>query len=184
MILPGHIAAAVLCHRHLKIDLRLSLVAGLLPDVVDKILYYGFRIVPSSRVIMHTLWAWLGTTLLLGLVAWLWSLFGKGQIRIPYKGWIPERWPRWAVLPASWFCGYGVHLLCDSPLTGGKLPFLYPFRTYELVSLSVPMGFLFGFDTWPVHTLVVEGLLVAFTLIGEVRRYRAKHHVETSRPAA
>jgi hypothetical protein len=166
MILPGHVAAAVLCHRYLKIDLRLALVAGLLPDVVDKVLYYGLHLVPSSRVIMHTLWAWLGTTLLVGLVAWPWMAL-RGA-----PGGTRGGWRRWVGVLGSWLLGYGAHLLCDSPLTGGNLPFLYPVRGYDFTSPSAPLGFLFGLDDWPLHTLLAEGLLVAFTVVTEIRLRR------------
>ena len=69
MIFPGHLAATVLCHRHLKVAFWPAFWAGLLPDVIDKTLYYVLHLVPGSRVPMHTLWGWLGSTLLLGLAA-------------------------------------------------------------------------------------------------------------------
>ena len=154
MIFPGHVAASVLCHRYLKVDLRVALVAGVLPDVVDKLLYYGLHVVPSSRVPMHTLWAWLGTTLLLAAIAL--------AVRRPSaKAWV------WA-----WFAGYGAHLLCDSPLVGGKLPFLWPWLAYDFSSAHVMLGFLFGLDCWPVTTLMAEAALVALTL-WDTRRHRA-----------
>ena len=143
MIFPGHVAASYLCHRYLKVDLRVALLAGVVPDVVDKLLYYGLHCVPSSRVPMHTLWAWLGTTLLLAAIALV--------VRRPSaKAWA------WA-----WFAGYGAHLLCDSPLVGGKLPFLWPLLYYDFSSPIVPLSFLFGLDHVPVLMLSMESLLVA-----------------------
>jgi hypothetical protein len=167
MILPGHIAAAVLCHRHLKLDLRLALVASLLPDVVDKFLYHVLHAVPGSRVPMHTLLAWLATTALVALCAWAWSAFplplrggrGKGLFILPPSS-----------LSFAWFLAYGAHLLCDSPLFGGDLPFLYPFRAYDFSSPRAPLAFLWGLGEWPIYTLLMEALLVAVTLFLELRR--------------
>ena len=146
MILPGHLAASVLCHRHLKAPLWPTLLAGLMPDVVDKFFYYVLHAVPSSRVPMHTLWAWLGSTLLVGLLA---LLLG----RAPSRAWL------W-----GWFVGYGAHLLCDSPLVGGKLPFLWPLRPYTMGSSSMPLAYLFGAGAWPIWTLTAEFILVGYTL--------------------
>ena len=155
MILPGHVAASVLCHRYLKAELRVALIAGVIPDVVDKLLYHVFRLVPSSRVPMHTLVAWVTSTLLVATVAWL---VPRGQVR------------GWAV---AWLLSYGAHLLCDSPLLGGELPFLYPFWHYDFRSPAVPLSFLFGLDPWPVRMLVAELLLTLFTLYVERERILA-----------
>jgi membrane-bound metal-dependent hydrolase YbcI (DUF457 family) len=152
MIFPGHVAASVLCHRYLKADLRVALVAGVIPDVVDKLLYYGLRLVPSSRLPMHTLWAWLASALLLWATAWL-------IVRPAAR---PIAW--------SWLVGYGAHLLCDSPLVGGKLPFLWPWLAYDFSSAHMPFGFLFGLDRWPLATLIAEAALVALTLWDTRRR--------------
>ncbi len=189
MVLPGHIAAAVLCHRYLKIDLRLALVASLLPDLVDKTLYHVLRWVPGSRVPMHTLLALLATTALVALTAWAWGLFHQRRSlsplswgKDPSESNSPLPWgegqgeglssfiPHPSSLPLSWFLAYGAHLLCDSPLFGGQLPFLYPFRAYDFSSPSVPWGFLWGLDAWPFYTLLMEALLVAVTLFLELRR--------------
>ena len=67
----------------------------------------------------------------------------------------------WAI---AWFISYGAHLLCDSPLVGGKLPFLWPWMSYDFSSTHMPLGFLFGLDRWPITTLVIEAVLVIFTL--------------------
>ena len=174
MILPGHVAASILCHRHLKVDLRVALVAGVIPDVIDKLLYYGPHLVPSSRVPMHTLLAWGVSTLLVALIERLVAALrinegygalpgsGKGRGGVPFP---------WAV---AWGVGYGAHLLCDSPLVGGKIPFLYPFRAYDFTSPVVPLSFLFGMNEWPLHMLIAELLLVIFTAYTEWRRMKAR----------
>ena len=149
MIFPGHIAASVLCGRYLKVDLRVALVAGVIPDVIDKLLYYGLHVVPNSCVPLHTLWAWLGSALLVWAAAWL-------IVR-----------PAAQTIAWSWLVGYGAHLLCDSPLLGGELPFLYPFHYYDFGSPEVPLSFLFGLDIWPIQMLVAELLLSFFTLYVE-----------------
>ena len=157
MIFPGHVSGSVLCHRYLKVDLTVALVAGLAPDVVDKLLYYGLQATPNGRVPMHTLWAWLLSTALVALAGWLWS---RGRC-------VSGHWTRW---PMAWFVAYGAHLLCDSPLLGGKLPFLWPLLPYDTYgSPRMPLGFLFGLDGWPVTTLVAEALLTALTLYLERR---------------
>lgn len=159
MILPGHVAASVLCHRHLKVALWPALVAGVFPDLVDKFLYYVLRVAPSTRVPMHTLWGWLASTLLVTLLAW-----ALARSRARAWGW-------------SWAIGYGAHLLCDSPLVGGQLPFLWPLRAYEMSSASVPLSYLFDGGPWPVWTLTAELLLVLFTLAtsARVRAWAATH---------
>jgi len=129
MIFPGHIAASVLCHRYARVDLRVALVAGITPDVVDKLLHYLLRITPSSRVPMHTLLAWVISTVLVALVAWL-------TRTAPVRDWA-----------VAWFLGYGVHLFCDSPLLGGELPFFYPFRYMTLAAPRCP--FPFSLDSTP-----------------------------------
>ncbi len=48
MIFPGHVAAAVLIHRKFAVDKWVVLAASLAPDVVDKLLYYGLHVTPSS----------------------------------------------------------------------------------------------------------------------------------------
>ena len=155
MIFPGHVAASLLCHRYLKVDLRVALVAGITPDLIDKGLYYGLHLVPNSRVPMHTLLGWSVSTMLVIAIAWT---FYRPLVRA------------WG---AAWFVGYGAHLLCDSPLVGGKLPFLWPWLNYDFTSAHLPLGFLFGLDRWPVTTLVAESVLVIFTLWNE-RRIRTE----------
>lgn len=154
MIFPGHVAACVLCHRYLKTALWPTLIAGLVPDLIDKAACYGLHLSPSSRLPMHTLVAWLASTILVGLL-------GLASSR--------ERARLWLV---SWFVGYGVHLLCDSPLVGGDLPFLWPWRAYSYGGSTAPLSYLFDGSPWPWRTLVAELLLVSYTLASS-RRVRA-----------
>lgn len=152
MILPGHIAAPLLCHRYARVNLPVALAAGLLPDVVDKTLYYGTGLTPSSRLPMHTLWGWLGTTLLVVLV-----------------GLALSRAVAWGY---AWFLSYGAHLLCDSGLVGDDLPLLYPLVEYDLTSAPFPLAYLFDPSTWPWPKLIAEALLVGFTIYIEWRHRR------------
>ena len=59
LILRGHVAASRLCHRYLRADWAAVLWAGLCPDLVDKVLYYGVQAMPGSRAIMHSIVRWL-----------------------------------------------------------------------------------------------------------------------------
>jgi len=192
MILPGHLAASLLCHRHLRVDLRLALVAGVLPDVVDKLAYYVFHLVPSSRLPMHTLLAWLASTAVVALLALALStsLARTRERACPRPR--SSRGPSGAGVRSisSFSLAYAAHLLCDSPLLGGKLPFLWPFRAYHFTSPRLPLGFLFGLDAWPIQMLIAELLLVSLTLYLEWRRARAlsarraaltAHHPEAER---
>ena len=172
MILPGHVACAVLCRRYLRCDLRLALAASLLPDVIDKLLYHVLHITPNSRLPMHTLLAWLASTALVAFIAWL---VGKGW-GLGGRGWGSAIAPNpYTLYLVPWFLAYGLHLLCDSPLAGGDVPFLWPWRAYDFTSPIRPWAFLFGLDDWPVHTLIVESLLVIATIFIE-RRHRARQH--------
>ena len=154
MIFPGHVAASWLCHRQLKLDLRLTLLAGLLPDAVDKVCYHLLHLVPSSRLPMHTLWGWIATTL---LVAWV--------------GYALHRDARWGL---AWGVGFAAHLLCDSPLVGDDLPFLYPLLSYRLPPGSFVLLWSLDLAHWPWPKLIAEALLVALTLITNRHRLSSK----------
>ena len=154
MILPGHIAAPVLCHRYAGANLPVAMVASLLPDVVDKVLHYGAGLSYSSRLPMHTLWGWLGTTLLVVLI-----------------GAVLSRAVAWGY---AWFLSYGVHILCDSGLVGDDVPLLHPFVKYDLESPPFPLAYLFDPATWPWPKLIAEALLVGVTVYLEWRR-RSTH---------
>lgn len=156
------------------------MAAGLTPDVIDKVLYHGLAVVPGSRVPMHTLVAWVSSTALVVSSALIVTLLQRaerpsdashGTFKAPPVRQRHELARRWGI---AWFVGYGAHLLCDSPLVGSKLPFLFPFRQYSFRNPSMPLGFLFGLDRWPVQTLIMEALLVMVTLYLEWRRWRAR----------
>lgn len=152
MIFPGHAATVVLARRYLHVDLYAMLAASFAPDLIDKFLYYVLRATPHSRIPMHSLVGWLGTTALAALLGWLAGV----------------RW-RWAW---AWLVGYGGHLLLDSPVAGGDLPFLYPFHRYtHLTSSKLPFSFLWGLQDWPWHMLIAETLLVAGVAYLEWRRH-------------
>ena len=116
---------------------------------------------------MHTLLAWLSSTLLVGITE---SLLNRNGC-----------W-RWTI---AWFVAYGAHLLCDSLLVWDPLPFLYPFRAYDFLRASdpnerrIPLSFLFGMGEWPVYKLVSELLLTAFAVYTEWRHGRAESHRQT-----
>jgi hypothetical protein len=174
------VAASWLCHRHLKTDLTVTMIAGLTPDVIDKVLYHGLAVVPGSRVPMHTLIAWVASTALVVALALVVAILQRAERPSDVLRGAPQASPtRWRDRPAwrwgaAWTVGYGAHLLCDSPLVGSKLPFLYPFCQYSFRNPSMPLGFLFGLDRWPVQTLIMEALLVTATLYLEWRRWRAR----------
>ena len=63
MILPGHVAAPVLASRYLNIDCRLAVIAGLMPDLVDKPLLYVLHVTQWGRVPAHSLLALGASTL-------------------------------------------------------------------------------------------------------------------------
>jgi membrane-bound metal-dependent hydrolase YbcI (DUF457 family) len=154
MILPGHAATAVLARRYLCVDFYAMLAATFAPDLIDKFLYYAVRVTPHSRIPMHSLLGWLGTTVIVTALGWV---FGK-------RG-------RWGL---TWLLGYGLHLLCDSPVAGGELPFLYPFLSYSDFSASkLPFSFVLGLQDVPWHMLIAETLLVGVTLYLERRRHAA-----------
>jgi|LSQX01.3.fsa_nt_gb hypothetical protein len=166
MILPGHIAAAVLCHRYAAADLPVAMAASLAPDVVDKAVYYGTSLSPSSRLPMHTLWGWFGTTLLVALV-----------------GLVCARAATWTY---AWFLSYGVHLLCDSGLVGDDLPLLYPLVSYELNSPPFPLAYLLDPATWPWPKLIAEAIVVAWAAWivwrQSVRGQGSARHTNVARP--
>jgi hypothetical protein len=152
MIFPGHVAASWLCHRYLKANLPVALLAGVFPDVVDKTLRYVLHLTSYSRVPAHTLWAWMISSLVvLGL------------------GWLRTRTWSWGY---AWALSYAVHLLCDAPFLGGSLPLLYPFVTYS----GSGQGFPFWIwnsppDQWPWRMLIAE-LLVVIVFVISALHYR------------
>ncbi|HQE93179.1 MAG TPA: metal-dependent hydrolase [Anaerolineae bacterium] len=103
MMLAGHLGVSVLAHRYLHADLVPVVVAGVIPDVVDKALCQGWHLMPSGRMWGHTL---LGLAVSTVIVRLLWG-----------------RQSAW-----SWAVGYLGHLVAD---LGGQVPWLYPFVQYD-----------------------------------------------------
>lgn len=110
MILPGHIAISIICHKLFRIDLPTAVAATLVPDAVDKGLAQVLHLAPSGRYAMHCLPGWLVSSLLVG------CLGGK------------RRGYAWAI-------GHLAHFLGDQ----GDIPWWLPFRRYnfdEIVPLD------------------------------------------------
>jgi len=154
VILPGHVAAAVLASRRFGLDLRIAIVAGLAPDLVDKFAFYILHATRWTRVPAHSLTA-------LAVSALVVALIGR---------WRRSDW-RWG---ASWLAGYGAHLLCDMMPGEGTLPWLWPFRSYsDYVSPGLP--WFLGGGPVPWLTLIAEAVLVLVALVSEIRRRRRLH---------
>ena len=102
-MLVGHLGISGLAHRYLKADLVPVVVAGVFPDVVDKLLCQRLRLMPSGRMWGHTL---LGLALSTVIVRMLWG-----------------RQTAW-----GWAVGYLAHLLAD---LNGQVPWLYPLVQYD-----------------------------------------------------
>ena len=102
-MLAGHLGVSVLTYRYLKADLVPVVVAGVIPDVVDKTLCQGLRLFPSGRMWGHTLLGLAVSTVL------VWLFWGR-----------QSAW--------SWAVGYFGHLVGD---IGGQVPWLYPFVQYD-----------------------------------------------------
>ena len=101
MILPGHIALAILGRTLGGVDLPMSIAGTLAPDVVDKSAAHVLAIAPAGRYAMHSLSGWVACTWLVRVVA------GKRRAR-------------------AWAVGHMLHLLGD----GQDVPWLWPFRQY------------------------------------------------------
>ncbi len=154
MILPGHVAAAVLVSRRFGLDLRVAVLAGLVPDLVDKFVFYILHASRWTRVPAHSLLALVVSALGVALAG-----------RQRHGDW------RWGL---SWLGGYSAHLLCDIMPGEGALPWLWPFYSYDdYVSPGIP--WFLGGGPVPWLTLVTEALLVAIALIVETRRKRRLH---------
>ena len=101
MILPGHIALAILGHTMCDIDLPTTVSATLAPDIMDKGASHAMHITPAGRYAMHSLSGWVVCTCLVHLLA------GKRRAR-------------------SWAAGHMLHLLGDR----GDVPWFFPFKQY------------------------------------------------------
>ena len=110
MHIPGHLATALAQHRLLtlsgqtgQVTLTPLLIAGLLPDVVDKAVGYVFCLMPNGRHYAHNIFSLLGLSLVVMLL-----------------------WGRAAGL--AWFVGYLGHLLADS---NSFVPWFFPVKRYQ-----------------------------------------------------
>lgn len=158
MILPGHLASAIIASRLPGVHRPTALAASLFPDLFDKTLHWVFRVTPSDRLWGHTLWSMLGTTLI------TWAV-GKG-LHKPDTG-------------RSWLWGYAVHLAGD---TTAPIPLLYPLSRRGVHMGARMREILHGNRRFPWRVLASEGLLAmaAITLELYARRQRSTergHHV-------
>lgn len=147
MIFPGHVAAPVLASRFADIDRRLTVLAGVMPDLVDKFAYYVLHATHWTRLPAHSPLVFVATSLAVALA---------GRRR---RG----SW-RWG---AAWLVGYGLHLLCDLIPPEGILPWAWPLYSYrEMVSSGRPWFLGGGPVPWP--SLITEIALVAAAVIVEL----------------
>ncbi|MCU0521101.1 MAG: metal-dependent hydrolase [Anaerolineae bacterium] len=131
-MLVGHIAVALLQHHYLKVDLAPVVAGGLFPDVLDKTMCQVLHLTPSGRMWGHTL---------LGLaLSSLAVRFASGR--------------RAAI---GWFAGYIGHLVAD---TGGQVPWLFPFASYEFKPSPGFREILKRFADDRREILIETGLLV------------------------
>ena len=84
-MLAGHLGVSVLAHRYLKADLVPVVVAGVIPDVVDKALCQGLHLLPNGRMWGHTLLGLAVSTVLVRLLwgrqtAWSWAVGYLGHL--------------------------------------------------------------------------------------------------------
>lgn len=143
MILPGHVAAPVLASRYLNIDCRLAVIAGLMPDLVDKSLLYVLHVTQWGRVPAHSL-----------------AALGASTLSVALAGRVLRRDWRWG---ASWVVGYSLHLLCDLLPPKGALPWFWPLERYAAYVSDARPWFLGGGPV-PWFSLVAEIALVAATV--------------------
>lgn len=140
MIFPGHVAAASLASKALKVDLRAGLAASMFPDMVDKPIRWLLRLTPNDRIPAHTLLACALSAL------WARLLFGQRFAR-------------------GWAVGYGTHLLCDeinAHLNPGRIYFWWPFRRY--VMHTGPTGLKSSLNDFTPVSLAVEAAVVLLAL--------------------
>lgn len=108
MHIPGHLAIALVQHRFPilskdKNTLKPLLMASLFPDLVDKSLGYGFRIMPNGRHYAHNIFSLVGSS------AFVTAVWGK---KTGY----------------AWFAGYSGHLIVDR---NSLVPWLFPLQAYN-----------------------------------------------------
>jgi hypothetical protein len=147
----GHVASSVLAARALKLDTRVVVLAGLLPDLVDKATRYVLHVVPFGRLPSHTL---------LGLALTTLAVYGLGRIR-----------GDGTARTLAWFVGYAAHLVLDF---ARPLPLLWPFVAYEWPDTYTPFDWIFEPIPWSSWlSLALEGaLVVAATWVARRRLVR------------
>lgn len=140
MILPGHVAAAILASHVTGADRGGSLSASMAPDLVDKPVRWVLGITPNDRIPMHTLVAWLSST----IIVWL------------------TRGRRCA---CGWLVGYGSHLLCDeinAHLNPGRIYFWWPLKRYKLH--TGPTGLSSSLHDFSSVSIALEAVISAAAL--------------------
>lgn len=108
MHIPGHLAIALVQHRFPilskdKNALKLLLLASLFPDLVDKSLGYGLRVMPNGRHYAHNIFSLVGST------AFITAVWGRES-------------------GYAWFAGYSGHLFADR---SGLVPWFFPLQAYN-----------------------------------------------------
>jgi membrane-bound metal-dependent hydrolase YbcI (DUF457 family) len=155
MILPGHLAAPYLASRRIRISPWLAMLAGVVPDLVDKTLFYVLHHTQWTRIPAHSLFFWVATSL---------AVAGLGR-------WKRRDW-LWG---ASWAIGYGLHLALDL-VPPGELPWFWPFNSYaSYVSTDLPW-FLGGGPVPWVQIIAEFALTVAALVVLWRQQSRSRAH--------
>lgn len=128
--------------RKFKINRFALLVGAIIPDVIDKLLY--FIGIGPGRFICHTLLFLFGSSLVLFLFTQL----------IEYVKASPKEKSAYFIT-MSFFAGMSIHLLLDLP----KLPLFYPFIPY----MPIPEGDKLA--SW-IHKLLTHPNYISTELIG------------------
>ncbi|HOQ97883.1 MAG TPA: metal-dependent hydrolase [Anaerolineae bacterium] len=159
MIFPGHVAAPVLASRYLDIDRRLAVLAGVMPDLIDKAAFYVLHASHWTRLPAHSPLFFVATSLAVALAG-----------RLLRRDW------RWGL---TWAVGYALHLLCDLIPPDGILPWAWPWHAYgEIVSRGRP--WFLGGGPVPWLSVSIEAALVAAALLVELlHRRRARLAVDS-----
>ncbi len=111
MLPPGHIATALVLSRLARAEEPPAVVGSLTPDFIDKPLAWVLHVIPGSRYLAHTLAAALLLSSVVGL------LLGRRTA-------------------AGFAVGYLGHLAGDQAF-GGHVPWLMPFRKYDITQDSL-----------------------------------------------
>jgi len=160
MVFPGHVAAPLLASRWLDFDRRWAVIAGVMPDLIDKVAYYVLHASHWSRLPAHSTLFWAGSTLAVALAG-----------RLLRRDW------RWG---AAWLLGYGLHVLCDAIPPQNDLPWIWPLHNYSEIASSGRPWFLGGGPVpWP--SLIIEVVLVVAAVLSELAARRRPHAVDLPR---